>query len=157
MSNILEQLPEDFYNSEEEKDIISKVEDWTMKPKVIASMLKERHGIVVSPFKLKGIKARIRHLLGQEAIPLQKLLKLKDMDSEIKKREYREQKLIESGGLLPLPIVTIDLNKASDKKELRYLIEYGIVMKMYKEYVDRKRSLNSYKEARKWFHDKYRE
>lgn len=152
---MIENLPQDFFRDEEEYDIVIKVEDWTEQPKNIAEMLYDNYGMTVDPAKLKGLKARIRHVLGVEAIPLQVPLKLRDMKGN--DQEYRKKKLLGSGGLKPLPEKHIDLKTAQNKTELRYLIEYGIVKKMYRDYIERKTTLKAYKDARKWFHDKYGE
>ena len=120
-------LPPDFFRSEDEK--------WILKLSLGEIRMKSYDIIRI----VKGITGK--------TLPMRTIIA----------EEVRAEQALKKTGLKPLPPKQMSLREAGSEKKRAYIFEYNIVRQMYKNYLCKQETLERYKEARKWFHEKYHE
>lgn len=154
MEHWFDNLPEGFFKNDEERWIL-KLSEGDLKLKV--ESLREKAcaitGKDISQRTVIGIKARLRRTLGEVIVPLGKMIK-DEVKTPVEARVKKAEKRVKYN---PLPPKHMSLREANTEKKRAYIFEYNIVRQMYKNYINRQDTLERYKEAREWFHDKYGE
>ena len=159
VDNWQERLPKDFFRSENEKWILKlTLGEIRMKSYDIIRIVKGMTGVTLPMRTIVGLKARLRRALGEDVIPLDKYIKgSHDNYYYHSSEEVRAEKALKKTGLKPLPPKQMSLREAGSEKKRAYIFEYNIVRQMYKNYLCKQETLERYKEARQWFHEKYHE
>jgi len=146
-------IGQDFFRDERDKWILCLDDnEIRMNSKEIHDIVKERLGIELQARTIVGLKARLRRILGVKALPFNCFFK-----NRYTKEEQRVRKAEKAVKLPPLPQKSFDLKNAGSEKKREYIFSYGIVRQMYRNYIENKDTLERYKEARLWFHEKYGE
>lgn len=154
MGSWTEKLDNAFFRDDSEKWIL-KLSEGELKLKAedlvgIARAITKRD---ITTRNIIGLKARLRRTLGEELVPLDSALKQKCHTCE----ELRVKKAKSRVKYSPLPPKKFDFAKADTVKKREYIFSYGIVRQMYRNYLAKQDTLERYKEAREWFHEKYGE
>lgn len=160
-------VPDDIFKSIEEMRMVASVSDWAQSNVAISAELHTKLGIDLGIRQVAGVRTRLRRHLGLEVIPYDTHLKNSDREYseeelqalEISKKsaeETRRRKAL-AGGYMPLPYKKTIFREARTRAERRYMFEYQIVRKMYRDYIEKKINFATYNKARKWFYEKYNE
>lgn len=159
VENWQEKLPADFFNSEEEKWILKlSLGELRMKSYDIIRIAKSITGKTYMMRTIIGLKARLRRVLGEDVLPLDRFIKGDHSQYYYhSSEEARAEQALKKVGLKPLPPKQMSLKEAGTEKKRLYIFEYNIVRQMYKNYLCKQETLERYKEARKYFHEKYKE
>jgi len=154
-----EYIHDDFFKNEDERWILElTLEELRMKSYDIIRIVKEKTGRTLAMRTIIGLKSRLRRTLGEHVIPLDQYVRgTHEMLRYSSSEEVRAEQALKKTGLKPLPPKPMKLRDAGSEKKRAYIFEYNIVRQMYKNYLCRKDTLERYREARKWFHEKYNE
>jgi len=163
----LYELPDEIFKNEEEMRIAATVCDWSASNLSIAAEILTKLGIELTHRNVIGLRTRMRRILGKDVIPFETRANTKfhkftedellAIEASKKKTEESRAKKALASAHKPLPYKKTVFREAKSPAERRYMFEYQIVRKMYRDYLEKKINFGTYNDARKWFYEKYRE